>query len=126
MSEKRNITGSNPPLGEKRGIYLYLEIEVITKAKQKGLNLSQIANTAIREAVLIPKTYLKNPNPEKPMEKNWNQVPKKYRVQAEHIFSKQRNGLVPNLSKPSHAKALIAIYHKLVAQTTLKQHSGGT
>lgn len=103
----------------KRGIYLYLEIELIKEAQKKDFNISLICNDALRIAVRNPPSDLKAGNPEKSLLGTWLRLPYKYRKKATIIFMNKHKGLLPNFDKLKHTEELLKIYSKIAKQTKI-------
>jgi len=103
----------------KRGIYLYIEIDLINEAKKKGFNISLICNDALRIAVKAPTSNLKVSDPEKSLLGTWLRLPYKYRKKATNIFMEKNKGLLPNFEKQKHIEDLLKIYSRIAKQTKI-------
>ncbi len=103
----------------KRGIYLYMEIDLIKEAKKKNFNISLICNDALRIALQSPQSNLKAGNPEKSLLGTWLRLPYKYRKKATNIFMEKNKGLLPNFERTKHIEDLLKIYSRVAKQTKI-------
>lgn len=103
----------------KRGIYLYLEVQLIKEAQKKDFNISLICNDALRIALKSPPSNLKAGNPEISLLGTWLRLPYKYRKKATDIFMQKNKGLLPNFERIKHIEDLLKIYSKIVKQTKI-------
>lgn len=103
----------------KKGINLYIEVEIIKKCQKKGIKMSDIAEEAFRNALNPELLNLKAGSPEKSLLGTWLRLPYKYRKKATNIFMQKNKGLLPNFERTKHIEDLLKTYSKIVKQTKI-------